>query len=181
MGFVDIAKCPPYDEGMSDILSKDEIDALMAEVAEDDDEGGLDEGEELAPDSMEMQADASVDEPLPDDLEDEPPLDDLDGPSDLDDLGGGPLAVTGDSENLELILSIPVEVSVELGRARMSIFDLLQLGQGAVIELDKMASELVDLTVDQRLLAKGEAVVINENFGFRCLKVESVVERIRRL
>ena len=83
--------------------------------------------------------------------------------------------------NLGLILSIPIDVSVELGRARMSVFDLLQLGQGSVIELPRLASDLIDLTVNEKVMAKGEVVVVNENFGMRVLEVDSVRDRIRNL
>jgi flagellar motor switch protein FliN len=83
--------------------------------------------------------------------------------------------------NLELIFDIPLEVSVELGRTRMLIKDLLQLGQGSVIELNKMAGEPIEILVNQKLVARGEVVVVNEKFGVRLTDVISKAERIESL
>jgi len=67
--------------------------------------------------------------------------------------------------NLELLLDIPLEITAELGRSRMIINDLLQLGQGSVIELNKLAGEPLEILVNQKLIARGEVVVVNEKFG----------------
>ncbi|MDR1043994.1 MAG: flagellar motor switch protein FliN [Candidatus Adiutrix sp.] len=106
------------------------------------------------------------------------------------DLGGGPESghfgpppVTGDgaSRPLDFILDIPLEISVELGRARMVINDLLQLGQGSVIELMKLAGEPLEIFVNGKLVARGEVVVVNEKFGVRVTDIVSPMERVKSL
>jgi flagellar motor switch protein FliN len=82
---------------------------------------------------------------------------------------------------MELLLDVPLEVSVELGRARMSIQSLLALGPGSVVELDKIAGEPLDILVNGRLIARGEAVVVNDKFGVRLTDIVSRTERIARL
>lgn len=83
--------------------------------------------------------------------------------------------------NLDFILDIPLEVSVELGRAKMLISDLLQLGQGSVIELTKLAGEPLEIFVNQKLIARGEVVVVNEKFGIRMTDIISPAERVKQL
>ncbi len=83
--------------------------------------------------------------------------------------------------NLNFILDIPLEVSVELGRAKILISDLLQLGQGSVIELTKLAGEPLEILVNQKLVARGEVVVINEKFGIRLTDIISPVDRVKQL
>ncbi len=82
---------------------------------------------------------------------------------------------------LDLLLDVPLDLSVELGRARMSIQDLLNLSPGSVIELDKVAGEPLDFMVNGRLVARGEAVVVNDKFGVRITDIISPSERIARL
>lgn len=84
-------------------------------------------------------------------------------------------------QNLDFILDIPLQISVQLGSTRMLIKDLLQLSQGSVIELDKLAGEPMEILVNNRLIARGEVVVINEKFGIRLTDVVSPVERIKQL
>jgi flagellar motor switch protein FliN/FliY len=97
----------------------------------------------------------------------------------------GPVPNSSDSsigENrMDFILDIPLEVSVELGRTRMVINDLLKLGQGSVIELDKIAGETLEILANQRLVAKGEVVMVNEKYGVRLTEVISPTERLERL
>ena len=83
--------------------------------------------------------------------------------------------------NLDFILDIPMEVAVELGRAKMLISELLQLGQGSVIELAKLAGEPLEVLVNHKLIARGEVVVVNEKFGVRLTDIISPTERVRRL
>ncbi len=83
--------------------------------------------------------------------------------------------------NLEMILDIPVTVSVELGRSKMVVKELLSLGQGAVIELEKFAGETLEILVNGRLIAKGEAVVVNEKFGVKLTDILSPDERVASL
>ena len=83
--------------------------------------------------------------------------------------------------SIEFLLDVPLDVSVEIGRARMLIHELLQLGQGSVVELNKLAGEPLDVLINSRLVARGEAVVVNERFGVRLTEIVSPVERIERL
>jgi len=83
--------------------------------------------------------------------------------------------------NLEMILDIPVTVSVELGKTRMVVNDLLQLGQGSVVELEKLAGEPMEICVNNKLIARGEAVVVNEKFGVKLTDIVSPTERISNL
>jgi flagellar motor switch protein FliN/FliY len=83
--------------------------------------------------------------------------------------------------DIDFILDIPLTVTVELGRARMLIGELLQLGQGSVVELAKFAGEPMDVFINQRLIAKGEVVVVNEKFGIRLTDIVSPAERVGKL
>jgi len=83
--------------------------------------------------------------------------------------------------NMELLLDIPLEITAELGRTRMIINDLLQLGQGSVIELNKLAGEPLEILVNHKLVARGEVVVVNEKFGIRLTDIISPLERIKQL
>ena len=85
------------------------------------------------------------------------------------------------TRRLELLLDVPLDLSVELGRTRMSIQDLLNLSPGSVVELDKIAGEPLDILVNDRLIARGEAVVVNDKFGVRITDIVSPSERIARL
>lgn len=86
-----------------------------------------------------------------------------------------------DMKNLDLILDIPLVVTVELGRTKMLINDLLQLGQGSVIELTKLVGEPLEILVNDKLVARGEVVVVNEKFGVRLTDIVSPMERIENL
>lgn len=86
-----------------------------------------------------------------------------------------------DGRSIDFILDVPVELSVELGRTRMVINELLQLGQGSVVELNKLAGESLDILVNNKLIARGEVVVINEKFGVRLTDIISPIERIEKL
>lgn len=83
--------------------------------------------------------------------------------------------------NMEFILDIPLEVTVELGRTKMLINDLLKLGQGSVIELSKFAGESLEILANHKPIARGEVVVVNEKYGVRLTEVISPMERIERL
>ena len=89
--------------------------------------------------------------------------------------GGGPV------QSLDFILDIPLKVTVELGRSKMAIREILQLGQGSVIELSKFAGEPLEVLVNEKLIARGEVVVVNEKFGIRLTDIISPVERIEQL
>jgi flagellar motor switch protein FliN/FliY len=83
--------------------------------------------------------------------------------------------------NMDFLLDVSLQVSVEVGRTRMTIQDLLQLGQGSVIELSKLAGEPLDVFINERLVARGEAVIVNEKFGVRVTDIVSQQERIQGL
>jgi flagellar motor switch protein FliN len=84
-------------------------------------------------------------------------------------------------KDMDFILDIPLEVSVELGRTKMLINELLQLGQGSVIELNKLAGEPLEIFINRKLVARGEAVVVNEKFGVRLTDIISPMERVKQL
>ena len=83
--------------------------------------------------------------------------------------------------NLDLILDIPLSVTVELGRSKMLINDLLQLGQGSVIELTKLVGDPLEVLVNNKLVARGEVVVVNEKFGVRLTDIVTPMERVKSL
>ena len=103
--------------------------------------------------------------------------------ADFKDLTDEAKAPKADSNRRELdfILDIPLDVSAELGRTRLLINELLQLGQGSVVELNKLAGEPLEVYVNGKMVAKGEAVVINEKFGIRLTDIISPIERIKQL
>jgi flagellar motor switch protein FliN/FliY len=98
--------------------------------------------------------------------------------------GGGAPAGRGAApsvQSLDFILDIPLKVTVELGRTKMAIREILQLAQGSVVELTKFAGEPLEVLVNDKLIARGEVVVVNEKFGIRLTDIISPVERIEQL
>jgi flagellar motor switch protein FliN/FliY len=93
--------------------------------------------------------------------------------------GGDPMK--HDSENLDLLLDIPLEITIELGRTKMLINDLLKLGQGSIIELTKEAGDTLEILANNRLIAKGDVVVVNKKYGIRLTEVISPMERVEKL
>jgi len=121
------------------------------------------------------------DDPTKEDFEEADDLGDIDAIDDrLDNEVTTPVP-SGKTKNLDLILDIPLTVTVELGRSKMLINDLLQLGQGSVIELTKLAGEPLEVLVNQKLVARGEVVVVNEKFGVRLTDIVSPMERVQSL
>ena len=125
-------------------------------------------------------------------MEDEAAKEDFDAEDvgDINDTGegeenleeeGAATVTAGESKSLDLILDIPLTVAVELGRSKMLINDLLQLGQGSVIELTKLVGEPLEVMVNQKLVARGEVVVVNEKFGVRLTDIVSPMERVQSL
>ncbi len=127
-------------------------------------------------------------------MEDESAKEDLEALEDVDEKGEADKAgeageageeadddPTGEKKSLDLILDIPLTVTVELGRNKMLINDLLQLGQGSVIELKKLVGEPLEVLVNQKLVARGETVVVNEKFGVRLTDIVSPMERVKSL
>ena len=88
---------------------------------------------------------------------------------------------SGEPASLDLILDIPLSVTVELGRSKMLINDLLQLGQGSVIELTKLVGDPLEILVNNKLVARGEVVVVNEKFGVRLTDIVTPMERVKSL
>ncbi len=100
----------------------------------------------------------------------------------LDELQEEDSPITGEEQRkLDAILDIPVTISMEVGRSHISIRNLLQLNQGSVVELDRVAGEALDVLVNGTLIAHGEVVVVNDKFGIRLTDVISQVERIKKL
>jgi len=89
--------------------------------------------------------------------------------------------VNAPKENIDMLLDIELDVSIELGRTNMSIKRVLEMGPGSIVELDRMAGEPVDLLVNNKVVAKGEVVVVDENFGIRIVSLVSPEERIKSL
>jgi len=90
-------------------------------------------------------------------------------------------SVPGSDVNLDVVLDIPVNLSMEIGRTRISIRNLLQLNQGSVVELERLAGEPMDVLVNGTLIARGEVVVVNEKFGIRLTDIISPAERVKKL
>lgn len=101
--------------------------------------------------------------------------------AEFDELEVNEGAFVGDEANLDVILDIPVTIAMEIGRSRISIRNLLQLNQGSVVELDRLAGEPMDVLVNGTLIAHGEVVVVNEKFGIRLTDVVSPAERVKKL
>ena len=101
--------------------------------------------------------------------------------AEFNDLQDGGADSAARDVNLEVILDVPVTLSMEVGRTRIPIRNLLQLNQGSVVELDRAAGEPLDVFVNGTLVAHGEVVVVNEKFGIRLTDVISPAERIKKL
>ncbi|BBL71506.1 flagellar motor switch protein FliN [Methylogaea oryzae] len=94
---------------------------------------------------------------------------------------GSGLSLPKNDVNLDVILDVPVTIAMEIGRSKISIRNLLQLNQGSVVELDRLAGEPLDVFVNSCLIAHGEVVVVNDKFGIRLTDVISPTERIKKL
>ena len=149
---------------MSDSDTNDDWAAAMAEQAESD--GGAADAD--WGDAMAEQASATAQEP---DVS-KPELTSLEPESD---------GTTIEDASLEVILDIPVNISMEVGATKISIRNLLKLNQGSVVELDRLAGEPLDVLVNGTLIAHAEVVVVNEKYGIRLTDVISAAERIKKL
>lgn len=148
----------------NEVLSQNEDDSLMIKEI---------------PDPEEWDESTGQNTPAPG--ESSPEVSDNSVPLSLKDLEDKSLVEHAQAHSLDFILDIPLEVSVELGRTKMLINDLLQLGQGSVIELTKLAGEPLEILVNSKLVARGEVVVINEKFGVRLTDIVSPLERVKSL
>jgi flagellar motor switch protein FliN/FliY len=124
------------------------------------------------------QADAMAEQAVADTVAEQPAQATAAEFDSLEDTSAGPAA---EGENLDVILDIPVTLSMEIGRTHISIRNLLQLNQGSVVELDRLAGESMDVLVNGTLVAHGEVVVVNEKFGIRLTDVISPAERVNKL
>jgi len=102
-------------------------------------------------------------------------------PAQFTNFGGNAPAVGGAGNDISMILDIPVQLTVELGRTRIPIKHILQLAQGSVVELETLAGEPMDVLVNGYLIAQGEVVVVNDKFGIRLTDIVTPSERMRRL
>ncbi|MBU0943426.1 MAG: flagellar motor switch protein FliN [Proteobacteria bacterium] len=101
-------------------------------------------------------------------------------PSEYQKKSSGPFSSQG-QRGLEFLYDVPLQISVEVGRSKILLKDLLKMGEGYVIELDKLAGEPLDLFVNSKLIAKGEAVMVGDKFGIRLTEVVSPSDRIEQL
>lgn len=101
-------------------------------------------------------------------------------PANFDELNDNASAQTG-SQNLDFLLDVPLDVTVELGHTEMIIDKMLQLTQGAVVELEKAAGEPVEIFINRKLLGKGEVIVVNDRFGVRITEIISQADRIKNM
>jgi len=101
--------------------------------------------------------------------------------AEFQNLSAEPGSLSSVEPNLDVILDIPVTLSMEVGRTEVPIQDLLQLNRGSVVELDRFAGEPMDVMINGTLIAHGEVVVVNEKFGIRLTDVISPAERVRKL
>jgi len=99
----------------------------------------------------------------------------------LEQLNDSSRSIPSSDINLDMVMELPVTISMEIGRTKISIRNLLQLSQGSVIELDRLAGEAMDVLVNDTLIAHGEVVVVNDKFGIRLTDVISADERIKKL
>ena len=126
--------------------------------------------EEYQPDTQPEEAMAGTDEP--------PPMPESDTAQKSKSNNASDEKLTGD---MDFLLDIPLEISVELGRTKILINELLNLGQGSVLELSKLAGETLEILANRKLIARGEVVVVNEKYGIRLTEIISPSERIERL
>jgi flagellar motor switch protein FliN/FliY len=102
-------------------------------------------------------------------------------PAPMNNLRDEGRAIADSDVNLDVILDIPVTIAMEIGRTKINIRNLLQLNQGSVVELDRLAGEPLDVLVNGTLIAHGEVVVVNEKYGIRLTDVISASERVKKL
>jgi len=159
-------------EGGSE-LSQDDIDRLMGGGESPEKDDSQDELAEEWARALEAGEDIEEGKPLGKGGEKDV------GEASFDDLDEG--KPIGPAKDLDFILDIPLEVTVEMGRTKMLINDLLQIGQGSVIELNRLAGEPLDILVNSKLVARGEVVVVSEKFGIRITDIVSPLERVKRL
>ncbi len=162
-GAADEVEPPAADRSPDDLLDQDDVDNVLKEAGAE----GEGEGD---------SAEASLDTPA----------DEIGGftdpevkQADFQQLSSA--TEEGETKNIELLMDVELPISIELGKTKMNISDILGLAPGSIVELDKLVGEPVDLLVNQRCVAKGEVVVVEENFGLRITQLVSPEERLRNL
>ncbi len=167
---------------MQDDITQEEADAMLKDAS-----GNTDAGEDAA---AESQPDETVENanPMSSDASEPMTQRPIGGseeiaasPGQLDTLRSVVGAPSDTKGNINFLLDVPLDVTVELGRTKIALKDMLQLGPGSVIELDKLIGEPVDLLINERLIAKGEVVVFDESFGVRITDIINPEERIKSL
>ncbi|HOX27772.1 MAG TPA: flagellar motor switch protein FliN [bacterium] len=173
-------------------LNQDEIDALLADV-QDPTEGPIESGggggsADISADFGDLDGGSSVAQ--------EPSMTDIGsddfGAAMLDETPSAPAAapqapkapqapIDFPSENIEVLLDVPLQVVVELGRTEMPIQKILELGPGSVVELNRLAGEPINILVNGKLVARGEVVVVDETFGVKITNIISPMERLTQL
>lgn len=156
-------------------LSQEDIDRLMSGAGDDSGKGKSKDGDQ---DQLAEEWARALE--AGDDIQEGKPLGRAAEKASFEELHASRPTVTH-SADLDFILDIPLEVTVEMGRTKMLINDLLQLGQGSVIELNRLAGEPLDILVNNKLVARGEVVVVGEKFGIRLTDIVSPLERVKRL
>ena len=167
---------------MSEEENNDDWAAALDESGSDDDwAAAMNEQAESETESLEDDDwGAALEEQAAAEAEDEITEDDIQS-APLEYLEDDSVGFDGDNPNLEVIMDIPVNIAMEVGSTEIAIRNLLQLNQGSVIELDRLAGEPLDVKVNGTLIAHGEVVMVNEKFGIRLTDVVSPSERIKRL
>lgn len=170
-------------------LSQDEIDAAFNAVngAPSEEKSSSDDRSiELSQDELEAALNGKTSppepQPEPDDAGLQPSANDninIVKPKKFENFGG--IEKSGEEQNIDILLDVTLPVAIELGRTSMPIHDILNLGPGSVVELNRLAGEPVDLLVNDKLIARGEVVVVDENFGVRITSMVSPEERLKGL
>ena len=178
---------------MSEELRQDDIDALLNQGAGET--PAAEKSEEASPQAEDSQGSAEEDllaqweealkeaqeaEASQKEKKEEKPPQEAQKPK-LEEFSSQASSEEEGHPSLDFVLDIPLEISVEIGRSKMIINDLLKLSQGSIIELNKMAGEPAEIYVNQRLMARGEIVVVNDRFAVRLTEIISPQERIRQL
>jgi len=172
----------------NNVLNQDDIDSLLDEANIDDDASEEEEQKALKTEGSESETESKEEKPREesdsgeDGKKEDAPDDNSDSVPAPDNFGPETKTLSLDaSRELEFLLDIPLQLRVEVGRAKVSIAHLLSYGPGAVVELNKLAGEPLDIFVNNKLIARGEAVVVNEKFGIRLTDVVSKSERLEHL
>ena len=168
-----------------DQISEDDWAAAMAEQASADGDGGSAEDDWAAAMAEQAEAESSESAQVAADLAAaaNSPYQAKPASNLFPDFGGGGGGggTTGALSDFDMILDIPVQLTVELGRTKLSIRNLLQLAHGSVVELDGLAGEPMDVLVNGTLIAQGEVVVVNDKFGIRLTDIITPAERMRKI